>query len=62
MGPLVERVLGRYGKGLVKAALGESQYEKGGDDYTVMTLLTRAQMETERGGTMEIAFAAVGVR
>ena len=62
VGPLVERVLGRYGKGLVKAALGESQYEKGGDDYTVMTLLTRAQMETERGGTMEIAFAAVGVR
>ena len=26
-----------------------------------MTLLTRAQMETERGGTMEIAFAAVGI-
>lgn len=62
VGPLVERVLGRYGKGLVKAALGESQYEKGGDNYTVMTLLTRAQMETERGGTMEIAFAAVGIR
>lgn len=62
VGPLVERVLGRYGQGLVKAALGESQYEKGGDDYTVMTLLTRAQMETEQGGTMEIAFAAVGVR
>ena len=62
VGPLVERVLGRYGQGLVKAALGESQYEKGGDDYTVMALLTRAQMETEQGGTMEIAFAAVGVR
>lgn len=62
VGPLVERVLGRYGKGLVKAALGESQYEKGGDNYKVMTLLTRAQMETERGGTMEIAFAAVGIR
>ena len=62
VGPLVERVLGRYGKGLVKAALGESYYEKGGDNYKVMTLLTRAQMETERGGTMEIAFAAVGIR
>lgn len=62
VGPLVERVLGRYGKGLVKAALGESYYEKGGDNYKVMTLLTRAQMETEQGGTMEIAFAAVGVR
>lgn len=62
MGPLVERVLGRYGKGFVKAALGESYYEKGEDNYKVMTLLTRAQMETERGGTPEIAFAAVGIR
>ncbi len=62
VGPLVERVLGRYGKGLVKAALGESYYEKGEDNYRVLTLLTRAQMETEQGGTMEIAFAAVGIR
>ncbi len=62
MGPLVERILGRYGKGMVKAALGESLYEKGEDNYTVMALLAQAQMETERGGTMEIAFAAVGVR
>lgn len=62
VGALVERVLGRSGKGLVKAALGESYYEKGEDNYKVLTLLTRAQMETEQGGTMEIAFAAVGVR
>lgn len=62
VGPLVERVLGRYGIGLIKAALGESYYEKGEDNYKVMTLLARAQMETEKGGTMEIAFAAVGVR
>lgn len=62
MGPLVERVLGRYGKGMVKAALGESLYEKGEDTYKVLALLTRAQIETEQGGTLEIAFAAVGVR
>ena len=62
VGPLVERILGRYGKGLVKAALGESYYEKGEDPYQVMTLLTRAQMETEQGGMPEIAFAAVGIR
>ncbi len=61
-GKLVERVLGRYGKGLVKAALGESCYEKGEDNYRVMTLLARAQMETEQGGMVEVAFAAVGVR
>lgn len=29
VGPLAERVLGRYGKGFIKAALGESYYEKG---------------------------------
>lgn len=62
VGPLVERILGRYGKGFVKAALGESRYEKGGDNYEVMSLLTRAQVEAGQGGTMEIAFAAVGVR
>ena len=62
VGPLVERVLGSYGKGLVKAALGESYYEKGEDNYEVMSLLARAQVETGQGGTMEIAFAAVGVR
>ncbi len=62
IGRLVERVLGRYGKGLVKVALGESLYEKGGDTYEVLTLLTRAQMETEGGGMMEIEFAAVGLQ
>lgn len=62
IGSLVERVLGRYGKGLVKAALGESLYEKGEDTYEVLSLLSRAQMETERGGVPEIAFAAVGLR
>lgn len=62
IGPLLERVLGRYGKGLVKASLGESLYEKGEDPYEVLSLLSRAQMETECGGMPEIAFAAVGLR
>ena len=62
MGKLLERVLGRYGKGLVKAALGESLYEKGEDTYEVLTLLTRARLEAESGGVMEIAFAAAGLQ
>ena len=62
IGKLVERVLGRYGKGLVKAALGESLYEKGADAYEVLTLLARARLEAEGGGMMEIAFAAVGLQ
>ena len=62
IGKLVERVLGRYGKGLVKVALGESFYEKGEDAYEVLTLLARAKMEAEGGGMIEIAFAAVGLQ
>lgn len=62
IGKLVERVLGRYGKGLVKVALGESLYEKGEDAYEVLTLLARAKMEAEGGGMAEIAFAAVGLQ
>ena len=62
IGKLVERVLGRYGKGLVKVALGESLYEKGEDAYEVLTLLARAKLEAEGGGMIEIAFAAVGLQ
>lgn len=62
IGPLVEQILGSYGKGLIKAALGESLYEKGGDVFEVLSMLSRAQMETEHCGRPEIAFAAVGLR
>lgn len=62
VGPLVERVLGRYGKGLTKIALGESLFEKGEDSFEVLALLSRGQMETECGGAPEIAFSAAGQR
>ncbi len=62
VGPLVERVLGRYGRGLTKIALGESLFEKGGETFEVLTLLSRGQVETECGGRPEIAFSAVGQR
>jgi LuxR family maltose regulon positive regulatory protein len=55
-------VLGRYGKGTMKAALGESLYEKGGDAGEILPLLTQAQIESENGGVPEITFAAVGIR
>lgn len=62
IGKLMEKVLGRYGKGLVPVALGESLYEKGGDTYEVLSLLSRSQMEAEAGGMPEIAFASVGIQ
>lgn len=61
-GPLAERVLGRYGRGLTKTALGESLLEKGGDAFEILTLLSEGQMEIEHGGRLETAFAAVGQR
>lgn len=62
IGKIVERMLGRYGKGIVSAALGESRYEKGADAYDVLSYLSRAQIEAENGGKLEIAFASVGVQ
>lgn len=62
IGKLVERVLGKYGRGVVKVALAESLYEKGEDNYEVLTLLTRARMEMEGTGMMEMQFAAVGIQ
>lgn len=62
VGSLVERALGRYGKGLVSIALGESGYEKGEDTYEVLTLLSRGKVETERGGMLEIGFVSVGLQ
>jgi LuxR family maltose regulon positive regulatory protein len=46
----------------VKAALGESLYEKGGSAGEILPMLTQAQIESESSGVPEITFAAVGVR
>ena len=62
IGGLVERALGRYGKGLVSIALGESSYEKGTDPYEVLALLSRGKMQTEQGGTLELGFVSVGIQ
>lgn len=55
-------VLGKYGKGLVNEALGESLYEKGGNDYEIISLLSRAQLEAENGGKLELLFAITGLQ
>ncbi len=62
VGKLVERILGAYGKGLVSVALGESLYEKAEDNYEVLSLLSKAQIDSEMGGKLEITFAAVGLQ
>lgn len=62
IGKLLERVLGSYGRGFVKAALAESLYEKGENSYEVLALLARAQMEMESVGMMEMQFAVAGIQ
>jgi LuxR family maltose regulon positive regulatory protein len=53
--------LGKYGKGLVKLALAESQFEKGGDNYEVLSLADVGRMQAEGGGKTELVFSAVGI-
>ncbi len=57
-GNIVCAFLGKYGKGLVNAALAESFYEKGGDPFEVISLASKAKLEAESGGKTELIFAA----
>lgn len=57
-GNIVCSFLGKYGKGLVNAALAESFYEKGGDPYEIISHISKAKLEAEAGGKTELIFAA----
>ncbi|MDD4369619.1 MAG: LuxR C-terminal-related transcriptional regulator [Anaerostipes sp.] len=61
IGPVVEFVLGKYGKGLISLALAESFFEKGGDRYEVANLANRGKMKAENGGKTEQIFVAIGI-
>lgn len=61
LGKIVEKALGRYGRGLVSLALAESFYEKGEDLMEVLTLISRGQMEAQNGGKLEMEFVATGL-
>lgn len=60
-GKPVSAFLGKYGKGLVNAALAESFFEKGGDPYEIISLVSKAKLEAEAGGKQELCFAANAV-
>lgn len=62
IGVLLEKVLRSFGHGLVNVGLGESFYEKGMDNYLVLKHLTRAQVESQEGGKLEIGFVSVGLQ
>ena len=59
-GGILSVYLGKYGKGLVNAGLAESLYEKGGDPYEVISLISKARLEADAGGKTELCFAATG--
>lgn len=61
IGMIISFVLGKYGKGLVNLALAESIFEKGGDDYEVVSLAGKGRMQAESGGKTEQVFVAVGI-
>ncbi|MDD3369199.1 MAG: LuxR C-terminal-related transcriptional regulator [Lachnospiraceae bacterium] len=62
IGKVLSRVLGRYGKGLVEIALAESQYEKGGDDFEIISLLSKGAMSADSGGMLEMIYAVMGIQ
>lgn len=58
----VERVLGKYGVGLVNISLAESFFEKSSaDDYDIISLLQSGIGKAEHNGKIEIYFAGVGI-
>ena len=62
LGPVVERMLGRAGIGLVQTALGESAYEKGEDRFRVLSRLTKAQNQSENNGIIEMLWVDIGLQ
>lgn len=61
IGTIIEKVLGKFGRGLVSIALAESFFEKGSDDYKVSELANKGRLQAESGGKVELAFVAVGL-
>ena len=62
LGPVVERMLGKAGVGLVQAALGESAYAKGEDRFVVLSRLTKAQNQSENNGSLEMTWVSVALQ
>ena len=62
LGPVVERMLGKAGVGLVQAALGESAYAKGEDRFVVLSRLTKAQNQSENNGILEMTWVSVALQ
>ncbi len=60
-GKLFEFALGRFGKGIVSLTLAESLFEKGEDNYEVITLLNQGRIQAESGGKPEQVFVATGL-
>lgn len=61
-GKAICTLLGKFGKGLVNVALAESFYEKSYNFYEVASRLSRAKLETESSGKIELEFAIVGIQ
>ena len=62
IGKPVSILLGKYGKGFADIALAESLYEKGGDNYEILSLVSRGRMQAEAGGKLEQCFVAAAIQ
>lgn len=60
--PLIERIMGINGRGVLNAALGENIYEQGGDTYEILRLLSRSRLESDLGDSLMLSFVSIGLR
>ena len=58
LGKIVEKALGKYGRGLVPLALAESQFEKGGSLTEIISWISKGQMLAQNGGKIQMEFVA----
>ena len=61
LGKIIPLALGKAGEGLVELALAESSFEKGLDDYEVMRLIAKGQMQADAAGRLEQSYVGAGL-
>lgn len=62
IGPIIEKVLGKHGAGIKSIAVGESQFEKGADDFEVMEYISRASLEYESVDAIDMIFISIYIQ
>ncbi len=61
IGKILSKVLGRFGNALINLALAESFFEKGEDNFEVMSLIANGRMQADAVDNIDQIFVADGI-